>query len=130
MLTKSRPNRDQKLTKSCPSEIRDQIRVRTNSPPPTPSNLSVQREVFQILRGGVDSLDVNDHGRPWPYPNRAAIARLLSEYDHDLCLKAAREAREIVQAQDRAPNITGLFEKKLHDLAAVRSEVRDSLEGA
>jgi len=90
----------------------------------------VQREVFQILRGGVDSLDVNDHGRPWPYPNRAAIARLLSEYDHDLCLKAAREAREIVQAQDRAPNITGLFEKKLHDLAAVRSEVRDSLEGA
>jgi hypothetical protein len=84
--------------------------------------------VWVILRGGVDSLDVNDYGRPWPYPSRSSIARLTDEYDHDLCLKAAWEAREIVQSQDRAPNITALFEKKLRDLAEVRNEVRGALE--
>jgi hypothetical protein len=88
---------------------------------------SVQGEVWVILRGGVDSLDVNDRGRPWPYPSRSSIARLADEYDRDLCLKAAWEAREIVQSQDRAPNITGLFEKKLHDLADVRDAVRGAL---
>lgn len=86
--------------------------------------------MWTILRGGVDSLDVNDHGRPWPYPARSTIESLIGEYDADLCLKAAWEAREIVQSQDRAPNITALFEKKLRDLAEVRSTVRDSLEAA
>ena len=80
-----------------------------------------------ILRGGIDSLDVNDYGRPWPYPSRSSIARLAAKYDRDICIKAAWEAREIVQSQDRAPNITGLFEKKLRDLAEVRAAVRGAL---
>jgi hypothetical protein len=83
--------------------------------------------VWQILIGGLHSISDNDHGRPWPYPERNVLRRLLDEYDADLCLKAAQEAREIVQAQDRAPRITRLFEKKLRDLAAVRAEVRGSL---
>ncbi len=80
-----------------------------------------------ILRGGIDSLDLNDHGRPWSYPSRSTIARLTAEFDADLCLAAAQEAREIVQSQDRAPNIAGLFEKKLRDLAEVRAAVRSAL---
>jgi hypothetical protein len=104
-------------------ENRKETRVGLDSPTPSPS---VQDEVWSILRGGVDSLDLNDRGRPWPYPSRSWIARLTDEYDHDLCLKAAWEAREIVQSQDRAPNITALFEKKLRDLA----EVRDAVQGA
>lgn len=116
-----------------PEEIRGEVRVRTNprsvdSPPPYLP--SVQREVWQILVGALHSLSENDHGRPWPYPVRQRLARLTAEHDADLCLKAAREAREIVQAQDRAPNITGLFEKKLRDRAEARRTVRDSLRAA
>lgn len=83
--------------------------------------------IVQVLQGGIDSLMLNDRGLPWPGPNRATIARLLATYPADLCLKAAREAREIVQAQDRAPNISALFEKKCRDLAEVRNAVRDGL---
>jgi hypothetical protein len=105
-------------------EKREGLSTESNSPSLSP----LAEEVWQILRGGVDSLDLNDHGRPWPYPNRAAVTRLTAEFDHDLCIKAAREAREIVQSQDRAPNITALFEKKLRDhLAEVREAVRGAL---
>ena len=86
--------------------------------------------MWQLLVGGVNSLDVNDFGRPWPYPRRSTIARLTDEFDADLCLVAAKEAREIVQSQDRAPNITALFEKKLRDLAEVRAAVRGALSDA
>lgn len=86
-------------------------------------------EVWSILRGGIDSLDLNDFGNPWPSPRGDAIARALAQHDADLCLAAAREAREIVQSQGRAPNITGLFEKKLRDLVEVRATVRESLAG-
>lgn len=106
-------------------ENRKDLREGLSSPHPS---LSVQREVWQLLVGGVNSLDVNDHGRPWPYPQRSTIARLTEEFDADLCLAAAKEAREIVQSQDRAPNITALFEKKLRELAEVRSAVRGALE--
>jgi hypothetical protein len=75
-------------------------------------------------------LSDNDHGRPWPNPVRREIARLLSEHEPDLCVRAARAAREIVQVQDRAPNITALFEKKLEELAEVRVAVRGSLAPA
>jgi hypothetical protein len=83
--------------------------------------------VWSVLQGGIDSLGLNDFGNPWPAPRGDAIASALTQYEPDLCLAAAREAREIVQSQDRAPNITGLFEKKLRDLAEVRQTVRDAL---
>lgn len=96
----------------------------------SPDPFPVQREVWHHLTAGLGWLSENDHGRPWPLPRRDVLRRLLAEFDHDLCIRAAREAREIIQAQDRAPNITALFEKKLRELAAVRAEVRDSLEAA
>jgi len=94
---------------------------------PSLSRASAQREIWSILRGAVDGLPENDFGRPWPSPRGDAISRALAEHDHDLCIRAAREAREIVQAQDRAPNITALFEKKLRELAEVRNTARQSL---
>jgi hypothetical protein len=94
----------------------------------------VQWQVWQILSGAIHSLSLNDYGRPWPQPHRKTLARLVGAFDADLCLKAARETREIVQSQDRAPNITGLFQKKLRDLAqeqqhqrVVRATVREAL---
>jgi hypothetical protein len=86
--------------------------------------------VWQILVGGLHSLSDNDYGRPWPSPRRDVLAELLAKHDPDLCVKAAWEAREIVQAQDRAPNITALFGKKLAELAGARRTVRDALETA
>lgn len=106
------------------SRARGRTTDQVDSPPPNPTG----REVWQILIGGLHSLSLNDYGRPWPYPRRDVLARLLTEHDDDLCLKAAREAREIVTSQDRAPNITGLYAKKLADLAEVRSAVRGSLD--
>lgn len=75
-------------------------------------------------------LSENDFGRPWPSPRREIIVRLVREFDGDLCIQAAREAREIVQVQDRAPNITALFAKKLEALVEIRAAVRNSLETA
>lgn len=98
---------------------------------PSPSFLTqpptLQRTVWQILVGGLHSISDNDYGRPWPYPQRGVLRRLLAEYDPDLCIRAARETREIVQSQDRAPNITALFAKKLAELAEARATVRRAL---
>lgn len=140
-------------TRPDPTRSPDRTRVRAvqqfdsktaNSPSPNrslPSALTheptVLRTVWQTLLGGLHSLSENDYGRPWPYPDRQRLATLTAEFDADLCLKAAREAREIVQSQDRAPNITALFEKKLRDLGAeaehrsdVREAIRQSLQEA
>jgi hypothetical protein len=136
MANKTRSNADQNAIKNGPkaahqrSEIRDQkkkgegLYVHSPNPSPYPAHL----EVWKILKGGLDSLDLNDYGRPWPNPRRDVIARLLGENDRDLCIRAAWEAREIVQGQDRAPNITRLFAMKLEELAEVRSTVRNALE--
>lgn len=91
---------------------------------PSPSVLS---QVWHQLTAGLAWLSENDHGRPWPNPDRATLRQLITEHNADLCISAARETRRIVQEQDRAPNITGLFAKKLADLAEVRAAVRGAL---
>lgn len=96
----------------------------------SPSLPSLQREVWSILKSGVDSLGDNDFGRPWPAPRGDVIARAVTAHGADLCIQAARQAREIVQSQDRAPNITALFAKKLAELAEVRATVRGALGAA
>jgi hypothetical protein len=88
---------------------------------------SLHREIWQILDGALAGLSDNDYGRQWPRPDGARIGRLIDEFDGDLCRAAAKEAREIVQAQDKAPNITSLFAKKLTELAEVRAIVRREL---
>jgi hypothetical protein len=100
----------------------------TDSDKYSPDPFPAQREIWHHLTAGLRMLPPNDHGRDWPNPDRRTLARLLDEFDADLCIRAAREAREIVGSQDRAPNITGLFEKKLRELAGVRSTVRRELE--
>jgi len=84
-------------------------------------------EVFSILKGGIDSLPQNDFGRPWPDPRRGILRSLVAGKPQELCLKAAWEAREIVQSQDRAPNITNLFSHKLALLVETRETVRREL---
>lgn len=74
---------------------------------------AVARRVCSILQGGVDGLGDNSKGRPWPGPKLPAIIRLVRECDPEVAERVARDVREIVQSQDRAPNVTGLFEQKL-----------------
>jgi hypothetical protein len=106
-------------------EVGEGLYKPTNVDSPSPSVLS---QVWHQLTAGLRVLSDNDHGRPWPNPDRAVLRRLLAEHDSDLCIQAAKDAREIVQSQDRAPNVTGLFEKKLADLAEVRAAVRGALD--
>ncbi|HYJ22536.1 MAG TPA: hypothetical protein VEW07_10990 [Solirubrobacterales bacterium] len=86
--------------------------------------------MWHHLTAGLRMIPPNDFGRDWPLPRRDRIAAALAEHPDDLCIRAARQAREIVQVQDRAPNITALFEKKLGELAEARRLVRESLGAA
>lgn len=95
-----------------------------------PVTSSVHREVWHHLTAALASISLNDFGRDWPLPDRRRVRQLLAEFDADLCRWAAREARNIVVSQDRAPNITGLFEKKLRERAEARDAIRDSLAQA
>jgi hypothetical protein len=72
-------------------------------------------------------LSLNDFGRPWPNPRRNVIAQLLDQFGEDVCITAAEETRRIVQADDRAPNITGLFAKKCADVAAEKESIRETV---
>lgn len=92
---------------------------------PVPSSNEVAERVCSLLQGGVDSLDINDRGRPWPGPKLPAIVRLVAGVNPTVADEVARDVREIVQSQDKAPNVTGLFEKKLRE--RIRDEARDSL---
>jgi len=115
----------------------DQIQTANSPSPYVPSySLGVSsespllRQVWQILLGALHAISDNDYGRPWPYPERSRLAKLIAGADEELVIIAAKEAREIVQGQDRAPSITGLFEKKLRDLqigVAYRDEVRQTI---
>jgi len=74
---------------------------------------SLAEEVYGILDRGVASLSESPSGRPWPRPSLEVLRRLLGEgADRERALAVAWEVREIVQAQDRAPNVTGLFEQR------------------
>jgi hypothetical protein len=96
----------------------------------SPTLTALARELFQMLDSGVASCSEMRNGRPWPRPKVEGVRRLVGEYDEATCLRAAREAREIVQSQDRAPNVTALFEKKCADVAAERRAVRDEIRKA
>lgn len=79
-------------------------------------------ELYGLLDRGVASCTETRNGHPWPRPRKEGIRKLVERYDEDTCRRAANEAREIVTAQDRAPNITGLFAKKCADIEAENAE--------
>lgn len=88
-------------------------------------------ELFGVLDRGVAGVSTESrNGHPWPRPRKHAIARLVERYDEETCRQAAREAREIVQAQDFAPNVTGLFEKRCKAIDADRMAKREEIRRA
>jgi hypothetical protein len=84
-------------------------------------------ELFGVLDRGLYSLGDTRNGHSWPRPRKHAIQQLVESYDEETCRQAAKEAREIVQSQDRAPNVTGLFAKKCADVAAERESIRETV---
>lgn len=86
-------------------------------------------QVCSILQGGIDGLPENDLGLPWPNPKPTIVAQAIGKFESvesvedDVIVTAARAAREIAQAQDRAPNISSLFAQQLE------KQVRDSVRG-
>jgi hypothetical protein len=127
--------------RTCPErsteEIRGDKKVKREGLSPagdSPTLTAFVRELFQLLDSGVASVSDMRNGRPWPRPKIEGIRKLVEEYGDDVALAGAKEAREIVQSQDRAPNVTGLFAKKCADVAAeqakqlaVRDEIRKAL---
>lgn len=93
---------------------------------PNPKNDLVKR-VCSILAGGVDSLGENSFGRPWPSPRPDLIAKLVDNTWASVALEVAEEVRAIVQSQDRAPNVTSLYEQKLGEAKAMRENVREEI---
>jgi hypothetical protein len=118
--------------RSCPPEVRrveETLRRRVGLSPAS-SSLSFEafsRSLFQLLDSGVASVSDTHSGRPWPRPRIDRIRSLVEQYGTDVALAAAKEAREIVQSQDRAPNVTNLFAKKCADVAAERESIRDTV---
>lgn len=111
-----------------------------NSPPPTPSHgngkenrkdsPSLTQQVYSVLQGGIDSLGDNDQGRPWPSPRPFILTQLVEGAAPALALKAAWETREIVQAQDRAPNITSLYKMKLREAQTAKCMLPRTVPGS
>jgi hypothetical protein len=87
--------------------------------------------ICSILQGGLNTLDENDFGREWPTPKLGTIASLVADVDPEFAIEVAEEVRRIVQAQDRAPNITGLYEQKFTEAKRenVREVIAESLGG-
>lgn len=81
-------------------------------------------EVYGVLDRGVASLGTTRNGHPWPRPRKYDIEQLVERYDEETCRQAAAEAREIVQSEDFAPNVTSLFAKKCADIAAEQEAER------
>lgn len=79
-------------------------------PPPAEERRQLAAYVSSVLQGGLDSLTSDDRGRD---PSAAAVLRVLGSASERQAHDAAWEARSIAQAQNRAPNIVGLFAQRL-----------------
>lgn len=106
------------------------VRVGLSRSTDSPTLSLLTRELFQLLDSGVASVSDMANGRPWPRPRIEGIRKLVESYDEETCRLAAQEAREIVQSQDRAPNVTGLLAKKCADIAVERESVRAEIRRA
>ena len=105
------------VSNGCPDPTRPG-QTRPESPKGPGDELA--EHVRGILDRGVASLSENDHGRPWPSPKLSEVRDALAEHSPEpgLAVFVAQEVREIVQAQDRAPNVAGLYAKRLAEAVA------------
>jgi len=105
-----------------------EVQEREKESPKSPrAEDSLTQEICGLLQRGLDSLGDNDNGRPWPSPRSEAVETIIAGYDPEVVRVAARETREIVQSQDRAPNVTALFKQKLSEHPTVSEEIREAL---
>jgi hypothetical protein len=87
-------------------------------------------ELYGVLDRAAGDCTETRNGRCWPRPRKEVIRSLVEQFDAEVCRRAAKEAREIVHSQDRAPNITSLFAKKCADIDAERQSIRDEIRRA
>lgn len=120
---RSRPELSTEEIRRDQSVLREGLSKSVDSPTLT----AFARELFGVLDRAAGDCTETRHGRCWPRPRIEAVRSLVEQYDAETCRRAAKEAREIVQAQDRAPNITALFAKKCADIEAERDSVRDEI---
>ena len=136
-----------------PTRTRQRIGEETREQEPSPSPDHVGRaragqgegdqtlddlaeDVFSILAEALTWLGANDFDRPWPRPSRATIRQALAEHrpSRALARNVALETKTAVLEQGRAPNIAGLYSRKLAtatgDRLKVRTAIRQSLASA
>jgi hypothetical protein len=110
---------------------------RVQTPVSSLSFTALTSELFGVLDRAAGDCTETRHGRCWPRPRKEVVRNLVQQHGAETCRKAAKETREIVQSQDRAPNISALFAKKCADVAAERradevkrQSVRDEIRRA
>ncbi|PTL55783.1 hypothetical protein [Paraconexibacter algicola] len=76
------------------------------------SGEGLAEHVAGVLQRGVDSIPTDERCRP---ATPAAVLAVLDEHrpPRDVALAVAIETRSIVQSQNRAPNVVGLYAQKL-----------------
>ena len=93
-----------------PAPARAAANGRTTSP--TISRIELAEHVRGILQRGIDGLTNDEPSKP---PTSAAILAALEKHNptNATAISIAIEVRSIAQAQNRAPNIAGLYAAKL-----------------
>jgi hypothetical protein len=117
---------------------KDNQNNRERSPKPADHDLDdLTAQVAKLLTDALDFLPPNDHGRPWPQPSLATIRQALVEHQASpfLARRVAEQTKVTVQHQGKAPNIAGLFARKLADAYSderkqARQEIANSLASA
>ncbi len=86
--------------------------ARTRRALPTSSEDKLTDHIQGTLQRGIDGLTSDEPVKP---PSRQAILTALRKHSppHDLARAVAIEVRSIAQAQNRAPNIAGLYAQRL-----------------
>jgi hypothetical protein len=67
-------------------------------------------KIVGVLQRGIDGLTTDEYCKS---PTRPAVLAALGDAPADVALDAATAVRSIAQAQNRAPNIVGLFANRL-----------------
>jgi hypothetical protein len=126
-LTRARPTRSQEQEKEEDASPSPSGRAHDQPPHEEQDSTAIFGEDDEVafaerIRGllprGIDS--ISDSGGPRKRPKVEDIVVVLRRHQvpNDLAYSAAVDAREICLSQDRAPNIVGLFDKRLAEIAS------------